>query len=185
MAPYTPVALIAAFCLMTGAASAQVAMGAAPGPGVRYNPAPPRPDPPRANPDTRPNEQHHPKPHHAPDMTTERDVFLAGPETYKPRRGERRSAGPFFYPGPVVPEVVFVETIAPAVTVERTKVVYVETPVEREPAAAPALPAAPAPRRAGPTTLYVIPRCYAGDKPPAARDLPAGCDVRDLRIIRP
>lgn len=185
MARHTPVALIGAFCLMSGAASAQVTMGAAPVPGVRYNPSPPRPEPPPANPDSRPHGHTQPT-HHASDVTTGRDVFLARPDTYKPRRDALPSVVPFFYPGPAVREVVFVENVTPPVVVERTKVVYVETPVEREPAATPGPPVVPAPRIiVAPKTLYVIPRCYAGDKPPIARDLPAGCDIRDLRIIRP
>lgn len=34
-------------------------------------------------------------------------------------------------------------------------------------------------------TLYVIPRCYAGDRRPLAADLPAGCSLADLRVISP
>lgn len=181
MARHTLIALIAAFCLMTGAASAQVAMGAAPIPGVRYNPAPPRPEPTPARPDPRPG--HHQSPRQ-PDVRNGEDVFLARPDTYKPRRDALPSVVPFFYPGPAAPGVVYVERDTPPVVVERTKVVYVETPVEREPAAAQP-PATPAPRVVAPKTLYVIPRCYAGDKPPAAHELPAGCDIRDMRIIRP
>ena len=183
MARQTPAALLAAYCLMTGAAFAQVAMGAAPPPGVRYNPAPPKPEPPPAKPDPRPYGHHQPTPHHPPYVvTTPQDVFVARPDTYKPRRAAFPSIVPFaFYP--TVPEVVFVERPAPPVVMERTKVVYVETPVEREPAAAPA---APSPRvSVAPKTLYVIPRCYAGDKLPVALELPAGCEIRDLRIVRP
>jgi hypothetical protein len=42
-----------------------------------------------------------------------------------------------------------------------------------------------APRPAAPRTLYVIPRCYAGDRPPVASQLPAGCQVADVRTIAP
>jgi hypothetical protein len=41
----------------------------------------------------------------------------------------------------------------------------------------------PAPRPAAPKTLYVIPRCYAGDRPPVASQLPAGCRVADVRVL--
>jgi hypothetical protein len=34
------------------------------------------------------------------------------------------------------------------------------------------------------TTIYVIPRCYAGNARPTASQLPAGCDITDLRIVR-
>jgi hypothetical protein len=32
-------------------------------------------------------------------------------------------------------------------------------------------------------TLYVVPNCYIGDRPPLASDMPAGCRVEDLRVI--
>jgi hypothetical protein len=32
-----------------------------------------------------------------------------------------------------------------------------------------------------PKTLYIIPNCYAGDKPPVASALPEGCSVKNLR----
>jgi hypothetical protein len=35
--------------------------------------------------------------------------------------------------------------------------------------------------RAAPKTLYVIPRCYAGDTPPRADQLPPGCDAGNVR----
>jgi hypothetical protein len=38
---------------------------------------------------------------------------------------------------------------------------------------------------ARPKTFYVIPGCYAGDKPPAARSLRKGCDVAKVRVIPP
>ena len=44
------------------------------------------------------------------------------------------------------------------------------------PAAAAAAPAGPAAAR----SLYVIPNCYAGDKPPTGT-LPRGCDVKNLQ----
>jgi hypothetical protein len=43
--------------------------------------------------------------------------------------------------------------------------------------------ALPAPVRAAPKTLYVIPRCYAGDTPPRAEQLPAGCDPARVRTV--
>jgi PEGA domain len=46
--------------------------------------------------------------------------------------------------------------------------------------AAPVVALPPAP----PKTFYVIPGCYAGDKPPRAR-LPRGCDRSKLRAIPP
>lgn len=43
--------------------------------------------------------------------------------------------------------------------------------------------ALPAPVRAAPKTLYVIPRCYAGDTPPRAEQLPPGCDPGKVRTV--
>jgi hypothetical protein len=34
-----------------------------------------------------------------------------------------------------------------------------------------------------PKTLYVIPRCYAGDRLPVASQLPAGCRLEDVQVI--
>ena len=36
-----------------------------------------------------------------------------------------------------------------------------------------------------PKTFYVVPGCYAGDKPPSARRLPKGCDASKVRTIPP
>ncbi len=49
------------------------------------------------------------------------------------------------------------------------------------PTARPAPVAAVA--RATPKAIYVVPRCYAGDRRPVAGDLPDGCDIGDLRVI--
>jgi len=47
-----------------------------------------------------------------------------------------------------------------------------------------ALPTSPvASRPAGPTRLYVIPGCYAGNLPPRTDRLPAGCDIKQVRIL--
>jgi hypothetical protein len=34
-------------------------------------------------------------------------------------------------------------------------------------------------------TLYVIPRCYAGDTPPRPEQLPPGCRLDNLRRVEP
>jgi hypothetical protein len=46
---------------------------------------------------------------------------------------------------------------------------------------APPRPVAPAITHAEPRTMYVIPRCYAGDKPPSSD---TNCDLTQLRTIR-
>ena len=38
---------------------------------------------------------------------------------------------------------------------------------------------------APPQTMYMIAGCYAGNRPPVAANLPKGCDVTKVRVIRP
>lgn len=122
------------------------------------------------------------------------DRFRAGPETYVPHpRGDRgwpgaphgRGANPLSGYGVWWPDVPRPQTrrsdedrftgawrnLPPPTGTDR----QVNTTV---PAPAPApVPAPPAPRR----TFYVIPLCYAGDKPP---DPSIACDRTKLRTIR-
>lgn len=65
-----------------------------------------------------------------------------------------------------------------------------DTPIQRadfenagRPAASPVVlpPALPG----KPKTLYVIPGCYAGDKPPRPEWLPRGCNRSQMRVIPP
>ena len=67
--------------------------------------------------------------------------------------------------------------------------VYVPGPVVYVPLPAAPPASAPAPDRVSVTTaprrpgkFYVIPRCYAGNKPPQPEALPADCDIQKLRI---
>ena len=53
------------------------------------------------------------------------------------------------------------------------------TPAPSAADAASAAASVPVPRK----TLYVIPRCYLGDTPPQAEQLPEGCRLADLRTI--
>jgi len=46
-------------------------------------------------------------------------------------------------------------------------------------ASAPVLPPRP------PQTMYVIPGCYGGNRPPAAANLPKGCSASRVRVVRP
>ena len=36
-----------------------------------------------------------------------------------------------------------------------------------------------------PETMYAIPGCYGGNKPPVASALPAGCEMANLRVLKP
>jgi hypothetical protein len=47
----------------------------------------------------------------------------------------------------------------------------------------PAAPLPPPRLPDGPTRIYVIPNCYAGNVPPRAERLPAGCDITRVRIL--
>jgi hypothetical protein len=54
---------------------------------------------------------------------------------------------------------------------------YDMTPVQRAVTTpAPQLP---------PQTMYAISGCYGGNRPPVAANLPKGCDIRNVRVIRP
>jgi hypothetical protein len=64
------------------------------------------------------------------------------------------------------------------------RVVPDETIVYRRDLAANA-PVLPPPVPGVPKTFYVIPGCYAGDRPPAAVRLPAKCDAANARTIPP
>ena len=109
------------------------------------------------------------------------DVFLARPGTYRPDHNRPLmpwvfgSVGPaLFYP-PVQPIVVVIprEAIEPA----------------RAAPPVPAPVAPPAPYVAGPpgrpTTFYVIPGCYAGDRRPEPESLTPGCSISRLRVVPP
>jgi len=54
---------------------------------------------------------------------------------------------------------------------------YDMTPTQR--AAATPLPPRPA------QTMYAIPGCYGGNRPPVAANLPKGCDIAKVRVLRP
>ena len=51
--------------------------------------------------------------------------------------------------------------------------------------ARPSMPTSVEPRPAGPTRIYVIPGCYAGNLAPRADRLPAGCNVKQVRVLDP
>jgi len=36
-----------------------------------------------------------------------------------------------------------------------------------------------------PETMYAIPGCYGGNRPPVAANLPSGCDIARVRVLRP
>jgi hypothetical protein len=113
------------------------------------------------------------------------DLFRAKPDTYQPHPDR-----PLTVPTPVIGGVYwpYVDTFQP-VTRERLtaprdeRVVRIEivtpppTRTEPAPAVAPPVPRPPVVKK----TLYVIPRCYAGDTPPGPD---THCDLTKLRTIR-
>ena len=173
-------AVVLVFCAMSGAASAQVAMGAAKPPGVRISPAAPKPEAPIRAPALSEQSESKGRSDHGvrQQFVPGKDVFRARPDTYVPRRIRQIS----------VPYVVTERVVEPIV-IERTRVVEVEKPAREERVTPVEPPAVVAPTRvfipAPPKTLYVIPRCYAGDKIPDPKLLPDGCDARNIKVIRP
>ena len=115
--------------------------------------------------------------------------FRARPDTYTTRPITLPPGGvisfPFYSFTP--PVVVVVERV-----VERLPTIYRRDMFEPRPAS-PAERAAPAPAAPPPVvtppptpkTFYVIPGCYAGDRRPEPEQLPAGCDLRRLRVVPP
>ena len=130
---------------------------------------------------------------------TSGDLFLAGPYTYAPRH--RRSHArlrtvlvPYVVPSfPYFPLGDFSlrgmgGAVEPIVTGERyVDILPTDTPAFPSRPDLVESPASEAPRPSVrpplPKTLYVIPRCYAGDRLPDASQLPAGCRVDDVQVI--
>jgi hypothetical protein len=88
--------------------------------------------------------------------------------TAGPHRIELRAAG--YQP------VTFDVRIDPTDTLVYRAALQLERTAGTAPAAA---------RPTGPTRMYVIPGCYAGNMAPRADRLPSGCDVKQVRVIDP
>jgi hypothetical protein len=181
-------AVVATACLYSGTASGQVALGVGRTPGITvHRPDPPRPDPAPQRPD--PPSRFHGERSPAP-QPTGGDLFLAGPDTYAPYNPKRPSrVHPYrtfsgYFPTPYVPDFSARETITVNIAIRPEPAATYTTEPER-PVTPDPLPAPPTvtSRPGVPKTFYVIPRCYAGDRRPSADWLPAGCDIRRLRVI--
>ena len=109
------------------------------------------------------------------------DLFRAGPNTYRPHPDRPNPVQPVFggWPYVVVPQAEPAHEREPR-TDTRTVRIEIVTP-RPEPAPAPVAPPPVASAPAVKKTLYVIPRCYAGDRPP---DADTRCDLTKLRTIR-
>jgi hypothetical protein len=91
-----------------------------------------------------------------------------------------------YFPTPYVPDFPARETVTVNIAIHPEPAATYTTGPERlvTPDPPPAPPIVTS-RPGVPKTFYVIPRCYAGDRRPSADQLPAGCDIRKLRIIPP
>jgi hypothetical protein len=70
------------------------------------------------------------------------------------------------------------EPVTFAVRIDPNETVVYRAALERARPSTPVEPRAP-----GPTRLYVIPGCYAGNMPPRADRLPAGCNIKQVRVL--
>jgi hypothetical protein len=131
------------------------------------------------------------------------DLFLAGPDTYKPRPDGRTIydlpfglSGGYWYPGDIfMPAPLPYGHLPCAGMVRGCPVMFYayRDPDEPQrsrgrrrsgvdpPPAAPPVPPAPG----VPKTFYVIPGCYAGDKRPQPEWLAPGCDLSRVRVVPP
>jgi hypothetical protein len=105
------------------------------------------------------------------------DRFVAAPDSYTPGRHRQPYFFPFVYGGGAYPSH---EPRTRELTVHVTVLPTPPAPRLAEPIAPrPDFPPGP------PKTFYVIPGCYAGDKPPADTPLASACDHAKLRIVPP
>jgi hypothetical protein len=115
--------------------------------------------------------------------SAEPDLFRVPPDFYNrpPDPGSSRLFFPYFLPAlPPTPDWYF----------HRYRPIPVPPQTRRSREALPAVTAIPSPSLppippGQPKTFYVIPGCYAGDKPPEPGWLPSGCDISKLRAIPP
>ena len=115
-------------------------------------------------------------------QTQTRTPFDANARTYAPRydgRSNRRRYGPPYYSSAL--------GIGGLVTGSDNAAIPEEIPIPPDAQEPPRLTApvfVEAPRvtaSRGPDTYYVIPGCYAGNRPPDPQRLPKGCDAAKLR----
>jgi hypothetical protein len=72
------------------------------------------------------------------------------------------------------------EPVTVGVTIAPDETLFYQRELEAAPRPAPVLPPPGMPK-----TFYVIPGCYAGDRPPQADRLPPNCDAANARTIPP
>ena len=120
--------------------------------------------------------------------------FAATPETYAPHydrpvglhHGRGLGLGVPVYNNPIGFGFYAPETLAPAPPApDKVTPPAPEPPKVPEPpkAAAPVPEPPPIAVAHGPDTFYVIPGCYAGNRPPIPERLPKGCDIARMRTV--
>ena len=191
----TAVALaVLASVLMASVATAQVSLGGARMPGIGvHRSAGPSPSAPAPAP-LGPSRGHR---HSAPPPPPGSDLFLADPNTYRPRPSRQHPGRSKYRRSHVTVVVPYGYASVPEDfgSLNETETLAVDVTVDVEPLATQLLAALATPARpttttatppaivAAPKTLYVVPRCYAGDKPPDPARLPAGCNAADVRVL--
>lgn len=112
------------------------------------------------------------------------DLFRATLETSRPDPNRVFLPLVYGYPGPLMAYPVMQPIIVvqiPRESIEQARVA--PPPVLPAPVPPPAPYVAGVPGR--PKTFYVIPGCYAGDRPPEPDSLKPGCSLSRLRVIPP
>ena len=119
--------------------------------------------------------------------SSERDLFRVPPDFYNrpPDPGPSR----LFFPQPLPTLVApswYVDPYRPfRVPIDSPRPVP-QTRSDSAPVVSLSPASPPAPSLPGkPKTFYVIPGCYAGDRPPDVSWLPAGCESSKLRVVAP
>ena len=119
------------------------------------------------------------------------DLFRAAPDTYTvrpplPRHHRRRLGdGYMFGNGFLGPTYLTGYSAYADPRLSRPEPAREQPPVARDiPPRVPYAPAAPPVVAPGaPKTFYVIPGCYAGDRPPAVERLGPGCSISRMRVF--
>lgn len=123
-------------------------------------------------------------------ISPERDLFVVPPDFYnrRPDPGPSRLFFRQFLPTYVTVPYPYLTPFDHVRVPTSARGLPDARPLSREPTSEiPALPSTALPplQPGKPKTFYVIPGCYAGDRPPEPHWLPAGCDRAYLRIVPP
>ena len=145
-----------------------------------------------------------PEPGPGPTVTVQGDLFIVPPDFYR-TRPDPGSSRLFFpqvlvwppgvpgvpypasvwqypqYPLSPYPSSPYIDEPLPEAEFDQQRELLESMQPAVEPPPPPPPPMVPGP----PKTFYVIPGCYAGDRPPAPGWLRPGCDRSNMRVIPP